>query len=121
MLYHYKSTYMEEKLWSRMGVESDAYWLLDKEGMELVFGGLNAVLRDYARFGLLYMNNGVYKGEEVVPSKWVHDSVTPDAPHLAPGRKEAGQEYMAMAISGGFPREPMVISWRLESTTSTSG
>ncbi len=79
------TAYLEEKIWKKIGMESDAYWLVDGDGMEMVFGGLNAVLRDYARFGLLYLNNGRWGGEEVVPAAWVRASVTPDAPHLMPG------------------------------------
>lgn len=86
--------YMEKNLWSKMGMEEDAYWLLDRKGMELAFGGLNAVLRDYARFGLLYMNGGSYNGQEIVPAGWVEDSVTPDSPHLMPGRKGPDQEEL---------------------------
>ncbi len=79
------TAYLEEKIWKKIGMESDAYWLVDGDGMEMVFGGLNAVLRDYARFGLLYLDNGRWGGEEVVPAAWVRASVTPDAPHLMPG------------------------------------
>ncbi len=86
--------YMENNLWSKIGMEEDAYWLLDGKGMELAFGGLNAVLRDYARFGLLYMNNGNYDGQQIVPAEWVADSVTPDSPHLMPGRKGPDQEEL---------------------------
>ena len=58
---------MEEKLWSRMGAEYDAIWLTDSIGTEMAFGGLNAALRDYARFGLLYLNQGVnFNGERLV-------------------------------------------------------
>lgn len=81
--------YFKEKLWSRLGAEADAYWLADAKGDVVAAGGLNAVLRDYARFGLLYMNEGRnFKGEQLVPEEWVHDSVTPDAPHLMPGRDD---------------------------------
>jgi CubicO group peptidase (beta-lactamase class C family) len=81
--------YFREKLWSRLGAEADAYWLADARGDAVAAGGLNAVLRDYARFGLLYMNEGRnFKGEQLVPAQWVHDSVTPDAPYLMPGRDD---------------------------------
>ena len=77
--------YMEEKLWKKIGTESDGYWLIDNNGVEIVFGCFNAVLRDYARFGLLYLDNGKWNGETIVPADWVKASVTPDAPHLQPG------------------------------------
>lgn len=79
------SSYLEEKIWKKIGMESDAYFLTDGKGMELAFGGLNVVLRDYARFGRLYLNDGKWNGEQVVPADWVRASVTPDAPHLMPG------------------------------------
>ena len=77
--------YVQEKLWHPLGMESDAFWLVDSEGMEMAFGGLNATARDYAKLGELYRNGGVWQGGQIVPASWVHDSVTPDAPHLMPG------------------------------------
>ncbi len=77
--------YMEEKLHSRIGMESDAYWIKDNRDMEMAFGGLGLVARDYARFGLLYLNQGRYQGEEIVPSSWIDASLTMDGPHLVPG------------------------------------
>ncbi len=79
------SLYLEEKIWKTIGMQSDARWLIDDLGMELVFGTLNVTLRDYARFGRLYMNYGNWEGEQLVPKQWVIDSITPDAPHLMPG------------------------------------
>lgn len=84
----------EEKLWSKIGVESDAYWMLDGTGTELAFGGFNATLRDYARFGRLYLNKGNWNGEQIVPAPWVHDSVTPDAPHLMPGENNPASNWV---------------------------
>ena len=78
--------YMEEKLWSCLGVESDAYWIVDDQGVALTFCGLVATLRDYARFGLLFLNAGKnFRGQQILPAQWIHDAVTPDAPHLMPG------------------------------------
>ncbi len=78
--------YLETKLWRPVGMEQPAYWLLDSTGMEVALGGLNASLRDYARFGLLYLNEGRVRGEQIVPSEWVRASTTPRAPHLVAGR-----------------------------------
>ena len=77
--------YMEEKLWQPLGMEQDAYWITDDPGMELAFGGLNATLRDFARFGELYRRGGEWHGRQIVPADWVSASVTADAPHLEPG------------------------------------
>lgn len=84
----------EEKLWTKIGPQSDAYWMLDGSGTELAFAGFNATLRDYARFGRLYLNNGNWNGEQIVPEQWVHDSVTPDAPHLMPGEDNKDHNWV---------------------------
>ena len=77
--------YLEEKIWKKIGTESDAFYLADDYGVSFVLGGLNATLRDYARFGRLFLNDGNWNGEQIVPKAWVRESVTPDAPHLLPG------------------------------------
>jgi CubicO group peptidase (beta-lactamase class C family) len=100
--------YGEEKLWSRLGTEYEAYWLTDTQGMEMSFGGLNAALRDYARFGLLYLNQGRnYKGEQLVPADWVRASVTPDEPHLMPGKDNPGSDWpMGYGYQWWIPENP---------------
>jgi len=77
--------YIEEKLWHPLGMEDDAHWLLDSEGMEMAFGGLMATARDFAKLGELYRLDGRRDGKQIVPEAWVKASVTPDGPHLVPG------------------------------------
>lgn len=36
-----------------------------------------ATARDFARFGLLYYNNGVWNGEQLLPENWVQQSIQP--------------------------------------------
>ncbi len=37
--------------------------------------GLHVSLRDAAKLGMLYLHDGVYAGEQVIPAEWVHDSL----------------------------------------------
>jgi len=83
--------YMNEKLWSKMGAESEAYWIVDKAGMEFAIGGLNATARDYAKLGQLFLDSGRWQGNQIVPEDWVKASVTPDAPHLMPGKRASAE------------------------------
>lgn len=85
--------YMQEKLWHPLGAETEAHWLLDSEGMEMAFGGMNATARDYAKIGELYRLGGRLNGQQIVPSEWVAASVTPDAPHLLPGKDNPASDF----------------------------
>ncbi len=100
------AAFTSEKLWRVLGMESDAYWLVDGSGMEMAFGGLNATLRDFARFGRLYLNRGNWNGRQIVPRAWVDASVTPDAPHLMPGPKPNSDNEMGYGYQWWIPAEP---------------
>lgn len=76
--------YLYEKIWSQIGMESDAYYITDSVGNAMALGGLNATLRDYAKFGQLYLNKGMWEGKQIVPSEWVEASYFLDAPHVQP-------------------------------------
>lgn len=46
-------------------------------GREFYGAGFNATLRDFGRFGLMMLNDGVANGKQVVPAAWVKESTTP--------------------------------------------
>lgn len=70
--------YLSETLWSRFGAEADAAWWLESaDGLEVAGAGLCATLRDYARFGLFMMDDGVIDGHRVLPDGWVAQATRP--------------------------------------------
>ena len=78
--------YLSEKLWQPMGAEADASWLVDRGGYEIGYAGINATVRDYARFGMLLANDGRLDGRQIIPAGWVRAATTPSAPQFAPGK-----------------------------------
>ena len=87
--------FMQEHLYEPLGMESDGYWLLDAEGREMAFGGLNLTARDFAKLGELYRRGGEWNGRQVVPADWVAASIVADAPHLECGRPVIAGEQLA--------------------------
>ena len=79
--------YLESRIWQPIGAEADATWLVDQSGQEATFCCLNAILRDYARLGLLLAHDGNWRGRQLIPAAWVREATTtrPDQPHLWPG------------------------------------
>ncbi|KGH00832.1 6-aminohexanoate-dimer hydrolase [Comamonas thiooxydans] len=65
---------LSERIWSRIGAEQDAYFMVDRIGTESGGGGLNTTLRDLARFGELMRNEGrTASGQQVLPRAVVQD------------------------------------------------
>lgn len=64
---------LSERIWSRLGAEQDAYMSVDSIGTPFAGGGLNAGLRDLARFGEMMRNEGRYNGTQILPPEVVTD------------------------------------------------
>lgn len=89
--------YMSEKLWQPMGAEYDAYWIMDGPddvGREFYGAGLAVTARDHARFGQMFLQDGMANGKQVVPADWVHEATVPDEGYepIAPG-EAVGYQY----------------------------
>ncbi|QNA45435.1 serine hydrolase domain-containing protein [Lacibacter sediminis] len=63
-----------------------------------------ATARDFARFGLLYYNNGMWNGEQLLPADWVQQSIQPSA---ADKQKHYGYQFWL----NGFSKEDTGKRW----------
>jgi len=74
--------YLYERIWSRVGMEADANWWLDSpNGTEIGGSGFSATLRDYGRFGLFVLNDGVVGRDSILPSGWIAEASSPKTLH----------------------------------------
>jgi CubicO group peptidase (beta-lactamase class C family) len=88
------SVYAQEKLWSKIGAESDAFFYESKKQPNTcAFACFNATVRDYARVGLMMRQGGALGKQRVLSNTWVHNSTTPDAPYLKPKPGGPGGGY----------------------------
>ena len=94
---------LEEAIWRPAGMEADAAWGTDLHGQALTYAFLGATLRDYARFGRLYLNEGRRDDLQLVPAAWVADSVGLGVRSPALGSGVAGSEAgFAPGFGAGF-------------------
>lgn len=93
------SVYFSERIWSRLGMQADGYWMLDApDGQELAGHNFSATLHDYGRFGQFILDDGVIGGTSVLPPGWRDEAGHP-AP-VAPGGY--GKLYPGYAAGYGY-------------------
>ena len=56
---------LSERIWTQLGMEEDAYVMLDAVGTPLQGAGLNATARDLARFGEMLRLGGEFNGKRI--------------------------------------------------------
>lgn len=119
--------YLSQKIWSKVGMQSDATWWLEAPGgLEVAGSGINATLRDYARFGLFMANGGVIGNERVLPEGWIAEATQPRQvgsarvdygymwwPVARPNGSFADGAFSARGIFGQYiyinPREQVIV------------
>ncbi|MGA7755769.1 MAG: serine hydrolase [Candidatus Sulfotelmatobacter sp.] len=82
-------TYAQKYLFTPLGIKH--YWKRDYAGNVDTEGGLYLNDEDLAKLGLLYLNNGLWEGKQIVSENWVKQSVAPHVP--MPYTVEGGRLY----------------------------
>lgn len=72
----------------------------DWNGDFLMSGQTYSTARDFARFGLLYLNDGLWNGERILPEGWAKFVSTPGPVQPANGPKYGGQFWLYGGIDG---------------------
>ena len=62
-----------ENLFAPLGID-EYYWPVDNQGIAYGGSGVRLRPRDMARFGYLYLNNGLWDGNQIIPEAWVEAS-----------------------------------------------
>ncbi len=71
------SEYIHEKLWEPLGAENNAYFTnINTNDIEVTWMGINASLKDLAKVGQLYLQEGEWNGKQIVSKSWINQSYT---------------------------------------------
>lgn len=98
------ATLMSELVWGKLGAESNATMGIDQLGTGIFDGGINATMRDMARFGSLFLNEGRSPSEEqVLSSEWITQTLAG-----APDSRDAFEDSpVDNLMPGGMYRNQM--------------
>ncbi len=92
--------FAHRELFNKIGAP-DIIFEVDPSGTFVGSSYLYATARDYARFGLLYLNDGVFNGERILPEGWVKYTQTP-----ASSSKGEYGSFFWLNRSKDFPSAP---------------
>jgi CubicO group peptidase (beta-lactamase class C family) len=100
--------YAQQNLFDPLGI-TQVEWAQDPQGHTSGGYGLRLAPRDMAKFGYLYLNNGLWDGKQIVPAEWTADSTTKhiDADPLSDGYGyqwwvDKNGYYMALGYGGQY-------------------
>ncbi len=100
--YHH---FPQRELFNKLGMRN-AHYQMDGGGTYVGGAMLYATARDWARFGLMYLHDGVVNGERVLPEGWVELSTTPTDASLQ-ARASAAQFWLnEQSAAQMMPRIP---------------
>lgn len=70
---------LQNEIWNPLGMPYGGSWSIDskQDDLEQMAVGLNVPAIDYARFGLMFLQNGVWDNKPIISEKWITESTQP--------------------------------------------
>ena len=62
-------------LFKPIGISKNIQWMKDPQGINIGGYGLKLKPRDLAKFGFLYLNQGIWKDKQIIPKEWIVESL----------------------------------------------
>lgn len=84
--------FSQEYLFTPLGIEDFSWWVL-RPDFVYASGDVSLRLRDMAKLGKLYLQGGVWEGEQIVPPEWVEASATRYFTFTSPWNGHRGYSY----------------------------
>ena len=86
--------YVEQNLWRHVGAVANASVTVDKHGFPFVGGGYSSTLRDLARYGTIWANQGVAPdGTRVFEESWMKENMSGKGPTMRGAYHYHNQSY----------------------------
>lgn len=97
------AVFPQKELFDRIGMTRTVAET-DWQGNFILSSQVWSTARDLARFGLLYLNDGIWNGERILPEGWVKFVTTPSGPQPE-GEFGYGATFWLMSRSPGVPAD----------------
>jgi CubicO group peptidase (beta-lactamase class C family) len=84
--------YLGPRLFEPLGI-ADPVWETSPEGIDAGGWGLSATTADVARFGQLYLQQGMWQGRRLLPAEWVAEATARQVPNGPSANPDWEQGY----------------------------
>lgn len=88
--------FSEEYIFKPLEIDSSSWGNRYNNGVIEAGGGLEITPRDMVKIGVLYLNNGVFNGEQIVSKQWIEKCTTPYSNNtniIIPGHASGSNAY----------------------------
>jgi CubicO group peptidase (beta-lactamase class C family) len=75
-------TFSDKYLFGPLGITNYTWQTLYPSGITCAHGDIYITPRDMAKFGYLFLNNGMWNGSQIIAAEWVKESIRN---HISPG------------------------------------
>jgi CubicO group peptidase (beta-lactamase class C family) len=105
--------YAEQHLFAPLGID-EYHWKKTPLGLPDTEGGLYLEPEDLAKLGYLFLHDGMWEGERLLPEGWVEASVHPWVEDIDPdnGRIDPGYGYQWWVFGDDEVERPLVYAAR---------
>ena len=94
--------YARENLFDALGMDS-VVWGTDPQGIADGGNGISMTVRDAARFGQLYLQNGQWNGEQLISAQWVAESTAAQNNGAGDGTGSYGYQWWIRSFRAMIP------------------
>jgi CubicO group peptidase (beta-lactamase class C family) len=84
--------YAREHLFRKIGIKK-FYWKMTPSGLPDTEGGLYLTAQDLARIGYLFLHDGTWRGERILPEGWVGETARPWVADVNPSNPTDNRGY----------------------------
>ncbi len=73
--------FAREHLFNKIGIMG-VEWESDRSGNSIGGWGVNATVREFAKFGYLFLRNGKWEDEQIISENWIEESTSSSMPNV---------------------------------------
>jgi len=89
--------FAQKYLFAPLGL-SKVIWFRDPAGHTITAWGVQATAREFAKFGYLYLRQGFWESQQIVPKHWIEESLRPVSDEI----KKYGYQWWLLPVFGDY-------------------